>query len=151
MSSNRAQKPNPALESFKVLVGEWSTEGTHPYVPNETLHGTVIIEWTEGGAFLMTHSHVEDERFPDGVAIFGSDDASGEFFMLYFDERGVSRKYEVSFKMNTLTYWRDEPSFSQRMVLSISPDHQTIFSKGEMNRDGKGWEPDLQLTYTRIK
>jgi hypothetical protein len=26
--------------------------------------------------------------------IFGSDDATGEYFMLYFDERGVSRKYD---------------------------------------------------------
>ena len=151
MTSNKAQKQNPSLEPLKVLIGEWKTEGTHPFVPDKTFLGSVLIEWIEGGAFLMSHSHIEDERFPDGVAIFGSDNAEGKLFMLYFDERGVSRKYDVSFEANMLTWWRDAPGFSQRMVLTIANNGKTIVSKGEMNRDGKGWEPDLHLTYTRIK
>ncbi|SRR5258708_3570314 len=151
MEANKAQKQNPALEPFKILIGVWDTEGTHPYVPDKKLHGSVIIEWIEGGAFLMTHSHIEDERFPDGVEIFGSDDATGKFFMLHFDERGISRKYDVSIERNVLTWWRDDPNFLQRMVLTVAEDGRTIVSKGEMNRDKKGWEPDLQLIYTRIK
>lgn len=150
MESNKAQKRNPALEPFAILIGEWSTEGTHPYVPDKTLRGSVVIEWIEGGAFLMTRSHIEDERFPDGVEIFGSDDAIGKFFMLHFDARGVSRKYDVSFEKNVLSWRRDDPHFFQRMVLTISDDGNTIESRGEMNRDEKGWEPDLRLTYTRV-
>ncbi|MDE2019277.1 MAG: hypothetical protein KGJ13_02930 [Patescibacteria group bacterium] len=151
MPSNKAQKQNPALEPLKVIIGEWSTEGTHPYVPDKTLHGSARIEWIEGGAFLIIRAHIDDERFPDGVEIFGSDDATGEFFMLHFDERGVSRKYDVSFRGNVLTWRRDDPGFSQRMVLTIADDGKSMASKGEMNRDGKGWEPDLQLMYTRTK
>ncbi len=47
------------------------------------------------GAFLLWRSEIEDEHFRRGIAIFCSDDATGEFFMLYFDERKVSRKYDV--------------------------------------------------------
>jgi hypothetical protein len=37
-------------------------------------------------------------KFPTGIAIFGSDDATGEIFYDVFYERKVSRKYEVSFE-----------------------------------------------------
>ena len=33
-----------------------------------------------------------------------------------FDERGVSRKYDVSFRDDTLKWWRDAPGFSQRVT-----------------------------------
>ncbi|HET8581071.1 MAG TPA: hypothetical protein VFL98_01220 [Candidatus Paceibacterota bacterium] len=150
MESNAAQTQNPALEPLGILAGEWRTEGTHPYIPDTTLHGSAQIAWIEGGAFLIMRSHIDDERIPDGIEIFGSDDALKAFFMLHFDERGVSRKYEVSFERNVLTWQRDDPHFLQRMVLTISDDGNTIESRGEMNRDKAGWEPDLQLTYTRI-
>ncbi len=150
MKKKVAEKPNPASEAFTVLLGEWKVHGTHPYVPNELLHGTAVFEWVEGGAFLTMRAHIEDKRFPDGVAIFGSDDATGEFFQLYFDERGVSRKYDVAIQGNTLKWWRNSEEFSQRMTLTIDAGSQKITGKGEMNRDGKGWEPDIQLTYTRV-
>ena len=36
------------------------------------------------------------------------------------------------------------------MVLTIANDGLRIEAKGQMSRNGKSWEPDLQLTYTRI-
>ena len=44
----------------------------------------------------MWQSEIDEEGVPSGIAIFDSDDATREYFMLYFDERKVSRKYEVS-------------------------------------------------------
>jgi hypothetical protein len=150
MRRNRAETQNSALEPLGILVGEWRTVGSHPHVPGKTLLGSVVFEWLSEGAFLMMHSHIDDERIPDGVAIFGSDDAIGQFFALYFDERGISRKYDVAIERNTLKWWRDTDEFSQRMILAIAGDGQTIVSKGEMNRNDQGWEPDLELTYTRV-
>jgi hypothetical protein len=40
------------------------------------------------------------------MAVIGSDDAAATYFMLYFDERGVSRKYDVTMTGNVLTWWR---------------------------------------------
>jgi hypothetical protein len=148
---NEAQKQNSALEPFSVLVGEWSTTGTHPYVPGKVFHGRTTFECIEGGAFLIMRSEIDEPEIPSGIAIFGSDNATGEYFMLYFDERDISRKYDVSFEKKVVTWERNSAEFSQRMVLTIADDGNTIISKGEMSKKGGAWEPDLKLTYTRVK
>src|SRR6266498_4053098 len=94
--AQKASIPIPALESFRVLIGNWNTTGTHGLVPDTILHGRTSFEWLENGAFLVMRSEIDDPRFPSGIAIFGSDDTAEQYFMLYFDERGVSRKYEVT-------------------------------------------------------
>ncbi|MGP8267956.1 MAG: hypothetical protein ACLQOQ_18560 [Beijerinckiaceae bacterium] len=53
------------------------------------------------------------------------------------------------FEKKVMTWWRNSPEFSQRMVLTIADDGKTIVSKGEMSKNGGAWEPDLELTYAR--
>jgi hypothetical protein len=149
-SSHEAAIPNPALDPLKILIGEWKTRGTHPMLPGEVLHGHASFSWIEGGAFLITRSKIDKEGFPAGIAIMGTDDATGEYFMLYFDERKVSRKYEVSFRDNVLKWWRNVPDFSQRYTWTFTDNGNTIIGKGELCKDGKTWEKDLDLTYSRI-
>ena len=91
---HKAEIPNPALKKLNFLVGEWKTVGTHPLVPDTIFHGHTSFDWLEGGAFLIMHSEIDEPQIPSGIAIFGSDDSNKEFYMLYFDERHVSRKYE---------------------------------------------------------
>ena len=150
MSSNKAQKQNPALEPFEILFGEWRTEATHPYMPGETFHGRTSFDRLEGGAFLIMRQKLDDARFPEGIAIIGSDNEAQKYFMLYFDQRGVSRKYDVSVAGRQLQWWRDDAAFSQRMVLTMSGDSRTMLGKGEMRKNGGAWEPDIALTYRRI-
>ncbi len=148
---SEALVPNPALRSFEALVGEWRTTGTHPQLPGTTFHGRTTFAWHEGGAFLIMHSEIDEPEIPSGVAIFGSDDATPRYFMLYFDERGVSRKYDVTMTGNVLTWRREEPSFSQRATITIDEGGTRMIMKGEMSRDGGDWEDDLSLTYERIR
>lgn len=150
-SKNEASIPNPALKPSSVLIGQWNTVGTHPMVPGTIFHGRASFEWFEGGAFLIMHSEIDEPEIPSGIAIFGSDDVTKKFFMLYFDERGVSRKYNVSFNGNTIMWWRNTPEFSQRMTCKVSDDENTIVSQGVMSKDRSNWEGDLELTYTRVK
>jgi hypothetical protein len=142
--------PNPALKPFEVLVGKWKTHGSHPLMPGVSLHGHTTFEWTEGGSFLIMRSEIDEPGIPSGVAIIGSDDAMKRYFMLYFDERGISRQYEVSIKNNKFKWWREAPGFSQRMTGTISSDGKSIVSNGELSKDGKTWDMDLQLDYSRI-
>jgi hypothetical protein len=146
---HEAAKPNPALEPLSVLVGTWNTVGTHPLVPGTTFHGRTTFAWFEGGAFLVMRSQIDEPGIPSAIAVFGSDDATGECSMLYFDERGVSRRYEVSLQDSVWKWWRNAPGFSQRFTGAIAADGRTIVGRGELSRDGASWEPDLQLTYTR--
>jgi hypothetical protein len=149
--NSKAAISNPALAPLEGLIGEWKAVGFHPLMPGETLHGRSTFGWMEQGAFLIWHSRVDKEGFPEGIAIFGSDDASGELFMLYFDERKVSRKYDVSVKDNVVKWWRNAPNFSQRYTWMFTDNGDTIVGKGELCKDGETWEKDLDLTYSRIK
>lgn len=150
-SAQTASIPNPVLEPFRVLIGNWNTTGTHPLVPDTVLHGRVSFEWLENGAFLISRSEIDDPRFPSSIAVFGSDDAIAEYFMLHFDERGVSRKYEVTLRDNIWKWWRNAPGFSQRYEGVIVDDGNTIIVKGELSKDGLSWEKDLVLTYRRVE
>lgn len=145
----KAIKQNPALKPFEALVGEWQTVGAHPYMPGVELHGRASYEWLEDGAFLMMRSEVDHPKIPDGLAILGSDDEAGTYYMIYFDERGISRKYDVSITGSQLTWRRDSEYLSQRFTMAIEADK--LVSSGEMSRDGGEWEQDLSLTYTRKK
>lgn len=148
---SKALIPNPALKPFEVLIGEWKTVGSHPYVTDTVLHGLASFEWLEGGAFLILRSEIDEPRFPQGIEIFGSDDVEKKFFMLHFDERGVSRKFDVTVNDNKITWLRDDPGFSQNYILTIKDNGNTLINNGKMSRNGGVWEKDLVLTYTRVK
>ena len=149
-ADNSRMQPNPRLQVLAVLIGEWTTIGTHPMLPGKTFHGHATFTWLESGAFLLFHSHIDEPEIPDGVAIVGTDNATPDAgAMLYFDVRNVSREYRWSFFDNVWTWTREEPDFSQRMVLTIAEDGQSIDAKGQMSRNSQPWEPDLQLTYSR--
>jgi len=143
----KALKPNLALKMFEPLVGEWQTTGSHPYFPDVELHGRAVFEWIEGGAFLLVRSEIDYPQFPAGIAIFGSDDESGAYYQIYFDERGISRKYDVRITDGGLKWWREDDHFSQRFSMTIEKDR--LVMTGEMSRDGGDWEQDLSLTYVR--
>ena len=120
-------------------------------LPSKTFHGGATFTWLESGAFLLFQSHIDEPEIPDGVAILGTDDAALDAgAMLYFDVRNVSREYRWTISGNVWTWSRDEPGLSQRMVLTIAEDGQSIEAKGQMSQNGQPWEPDLQLTYSRV-
>jgi hypothetical protein len=143
-------KTNPALSTLDRAVGTWTVTGSHPYFPGRTLRGRVTFERIEGGAFLRMHSKMDDPEIPEGVAIFGTDDADDACTMLYFDVRGVARMYDVAFHADGFTWSRDAPQFAQRFRVTIADDGRTMESEGTMKKDGTTWEPDLRLSYVRV-
>jgi hypothetical protein len=146
---HEAAIPNPALKPLSFLVGEWRTEGSHPMLPGVTLHGRASFSWADGGAFLVWRSETDEPEIPSGIAVLGTDDDTKECSMLYFDERGVSRRYQVALRDDAWHWWRESPTFSQRFTATLEDGGNRMLARGEMNR-GSGWEPDLQLTYTRV-
>src|SRR5262245_18645084 len=115
-------KLNPGLATLDRLVGTWTVTGSHPYLPGRPLNGRVTFERIEEGAFVRMHSKMEDPEIPEGVAIFGTDDASNACTMLYFDVRGVARLYHVQFDVDGFTWSREAPQFSQRFRVTIAAD-----------------------------
>lgn len=119
-------------------------------MPDETLDGRTSFAWHEGGAFLIMRSQIDEPRFPSGVAIIGSDDVAGTFAMTYFDERGVSRLFEVTVGARTVTWRRDDPAFSQALTITADGGNDTLISKGRMSQDGGPRVDDLSQTFTRL-
>lgn len=145
----QALKPNPALAPLAFLIGEWRTTGTHPMVPGKPLPGRTSFAWAEGGAFLVLHSQVDAPDFPDGVAIFGSDDKAGSVTMLWFDQRETSRRYEVEIGDHSITWRRDDPELAQ--TNTITAQGGTLVSQGRMSQKRGPWTDDLSQTLERVK
>lgn len=136
---NKAAIPNPYLKPLEALVGEWRTVGSHPFFAGTELHGRTVFELIDGGAFLKQTSSIDHPDFPEGIAIIGSDKELGQMFMLYFDERCVSRKYDFKIDGNEWKWWRDDPKFSQRYAVKIEEGGDTMTSRGEMRESGGDW------------
>lgn len=142
---------NPALQALSFLIASWRTEGTHPDVPDKTFHGRSSFEWVESGVFLIMHSEIDEPEIPSGVAIFGSDDGAERIYMVYFDERGVSRKFDVTVGINEVTCRRDRPKFSQIMRLRVDGGGDRLVGSGRRSEDSAALQDDLSLTYTRVQ
>jgi hypothetical protein len=149
--ASEAMIPNPRLAVFKPLMGAWTTVGRHSMMPGITLHGRTVFEWHEGGAFLRMRSEIEEQGIPSAIALIGSDDGAATFTMLYFDERAVSRRYEIAMDGAVLRWWRTAPGFSQRYVLTVAPDGDTLRGVSELSKDDATWEQDMELSYTRVR
>lgn len=96
-------------------------------------------------------SEIEEEGIPSGIALIGSDDDVAVFTMLYFDERAVARRFEVTMVDGTLRWWRTAPGFSQRYVLIVGPDGDTLHGVSSLSKDDATWDQDLELSYARAK
>lgn len=145
---SKALKRNPLLKPFEFLVGEWVTKGVHPLAPDQELTGRTSFSWHEEGAYIIMRNEVADPRFPDGVAILGSDDSGQRFSLLYFDERGVSRILEVTAGNQTVSWKHDDPEFSQRVTITKQGDR--LVSEGLMSRNGGPWTDDLSQVFERL-
>ena len=132
-------KPNPSLKDLEILVGEWDTMGLHPMIPFPVL-GHASFEWLEEGAYFVWRYRFERSMPPSGFAIVGRDDAGANYCMLYYDERGVSRVYQMSLEGKIWKLWRESPGFWQHMTGTISADLNVITVHGEKSSDGSHWE-----------
>jgi len=141
-------QPTSSMKQFEILVGEWTMVGTHPEFPSEA-HGHSSFEWLMQGALLVWHFNWERGGPPSALSVIGHDEQVETCSMLYSDERGVARIYQMSLEGGVWKMWRDSPDFSQRVTGTVSSDGNTITCHGELSWDGSNWEQDLSVTYTR--
>ena len=131
--------------TFDALVGDWTTEMTHPSMPGTVVHGKSVFELLEGEKFLIQRSRTDHPDFPDSLSVIGEFDDGTQ--MHYYDSRGVYRVYEASMSDDVLRFSRDEPGFAQRFEGAV--DDNSITGLWKLCRDGENWADDLAITYRR--
>jgi hypothetical protein len=141
--------PNSALKELDLLIGEWTMVGSHPAFAGK-VKGHSSFKWLENGALLVWHFDWERPGPPSAVSVIGHDDSGGEYCVLYSDERGVARIYQMSLEGRLWKMHRESPGFSQRMTATFSEDGNTITNYGELSQDGLNWAPDLDVIYTKV-
>jgi hypothetical protein len=133
-------------EELAALIGEWTTEATHPMMPDTIVAGRSTFEWLEGEQFLVLRAHNEHELFPDSVSVIGNTEG---LHMHYFDSRGVHRIYDMSFEDGVWKIWRDHPGFSQQFTGVFEDGGATIEGQWQLNEDDSTWNADLSITYRK--
>jgi hypothetical protein len=104
-----AESTNDAMRRFSILVGEWTTESTHPALPDTVVHGRATFEWLAGERFLIWREHADHPEFPDAIVIIGDPDG---LHAHSFDSRGSYRVVETRISDETWEYLmpREQPS-----------------------------------------
>jgi hypothetical protein len=156
--------PETALKPLERLVGDWTTEATHPALPGILVHGTVDVEWLEGERFLIHRARTDHPDFPHSISIIGFTErdrihnGSGtiptggskpQLSMHYFDSRGVFRAFDVSTAGGSWQISRNAPGFSQRFTGTFADGGDTIRGIWQLCEDDVKWSDDLQITYRR--
>jgi hypothetical protein len=154
----RSPKPlrpesNPSLGALEILVGDWESEISHAAFlpdPSATMTGRTSIRWVEDGSFLVMRQGDQKMKPPAATWLIARDESTPSYSVSYFDSRGVSRIYHMSFEQTVWKMWRTTPRFSQRFEGTVSASGELIEAHWEKSTDGKTWEHDFDMTYRRI-
>jgi hypothetical protein len=153
------QPEDHAVERLEPLIGEWRLQAVFPNASPDASEeqgaARVVFEWLPGRQFVVQRWEIPHPAAPDGIAIIGFDRGRGTYLQHYFDSRGVTRLYGMSFAHGVWKLWRTEAdfsplNFSQRYTGTFSDDGGTIRGDWELSHDGSTWEHDFELIYSRI-
>ena len=135
---------DPALHPLSAVNQRTATPASSLARPQRLPFGLGLVEQLGGN---------EPPRHPAPTAtwIIGRDDSSETYTALYYDSRGVSRVYQMSFSEDVWTLWREAPGFWQRFSGTLSDDGSSIRGAWEKSPEGSSWEHDFDMVYTRIK
>ena len=133
---------NPALSPLQGLIGTWDVQvGDSQWQES--------FEWLENAFIAWRSEKVGD--FPQATCIIGRNEnqAPGTYVVLYADDRGVSRIYNMTFQDGVLTLLREDPDFFQRFEGKLDSGGNTIAGRWETATDGSDWKRDFDILYRR--
>ncbi|WP_304451959.1 hypothetical protein [Nocardiopsis sp. YSL2] len=139
---------NPSLDRLDGLIGSWTVTLSDAWFlePAGTeVHGRATFEWLADAFVVMA---CELGGHPGYELVIGYSDARGEYTALYHDERGVSRRFAMTYDAVGWTMSREDPDFHQRFVATVEQD--AVRGRWEASDDqGHTWRKDFDLTFVR--
>jgi hypothetical protein len=139
---------NPALADLEGLVGTWKLTMTDAWFLESRaieVHGEATIDWL-GEGFLQMRSELGGQ--PGWHFVIGRSDANEQLVLLYHDERGVNRLFQMTFGEGEWRLAREDPDFHQRFVATVEQDR--IHGRWDASEDaGQTWRKDFDLIFER--
>ena len=143
MKKNVSQYPNSALQELEILVGDWKMElANASFLPSssETVTGMPQLSGWRRALFWFMYMGSRPLGTPDAIWLISRDASTPDYVVFYYDNRKVSRVYEMSFLDGTWKMWRNSPEFSQRFEGKVSDDGNIITAHCEKSSNGSTWE-----------
>ena len=139
---------NEALQQLEGLVGEWKLTLTNAWFL-ESLdikgEGSATIGWLDD-AFIELRATLGEHGTWHWV--IGRSDPREQLVLLYHDERGVMRVFDMTFGDGQWTLAREDPDFHQRFAATVARDR--IDGRWEASEDGgTTWRKDFDLIFER--
>jgi hypothetical protein len=137
---------NPALQALDVLVGEWAVTLSNAWFLEDDVQGAASVEWL-GDAFVVLRASLGSD-YSTWDFVFGRNDPHEAYAVLYHDERGTNRVFDMTFGDGEWTMSREDPDMHQRFIASVEPGR--ITGRWEASEDfGQTWRKDFDLTFER--
>ena len=142
---------NAELERVaEIFVGGWTLEVTNQWWlddPSTVSTGTATCKWL-GDSFVRPQAEFDGE--PTWDFVFGRNDARDEFVVLYNDERGVLRIFQLTLDGGAWTMSRADPDFHQRLVGRVEGDRMVGLAEASEDQ-GATWRKDFDLVFERAR
>jgi hypothetical protein len=107
--------------------------------------GWATFEWLDD-AFIVWRWNSGDPQ--PAQFVIGYSDANERYVVLYHDERGVARVFDMTWGDGEWTLSRADPDFHQRIVAAVAGDR--IEASVDASEDaGTTWRKDFDLTFMR--
>lgn len=140
---------NPELERVAaIFMGDWVVTITNMWWledPTTVTTGSAKCEWL-GDSFIRLE--VEFDGEPTWEFMFGRSDAKDQFVVLYSDERGVQRVFDLTIDDDTWMMSRADPDFHQRLLGRIE-GNRMIGQTDASEDQGTTWRKDFDLIFER--
>jgi hypothetical protein len=140
---------NEALQQLDGLIGDWKLSMADAWFLDEKDiedAGSASISWLDDAFVVLSGTLGTDQSTWRWV--IGRSDAREQLVLLYHDERGVCRLFDMTFADGQWTLVREDPDFHQRFIATVEPDR--ITGRWEASEDfGTTWRKDFDLIFQR--
>lgn len=139
---------NAALATLEPLIGHWDLSMSNAWFLDaaaQPARGWATFERLED-IYVVFRWSVGDR--PPSVNVIGHSDPAARYYMLYHDDRGVARLFEMGFDGERWNLLRENADFYQRFDARIDGDR--IIASWEASEDeGETWRKDFDLLFER--
>jgi hypothetical protein len=140
---------NAALQQLEGLTGNWTLSMANAWFlesPDVEDAGSATISWLDD-AFLELRATLGSDQ-GNWRWVIGRSDPREQLVLLYHDERGICRVFDMAFGDGQWTLVREDPDFHQRFIATV--DRDRIVGRWEASEDfGGTWRKDFDLIFTR--